>query len=139
MPYEVSTEVTFSAAHYIEGYEGDCSRMHGHNWRVRVGLRTAPAGTSGRSVGGAGRDCPVGMTYDFRKLKALLGDVAALVDHSVLNDLPFFEGKNPTAETLAEWFHGEIAGRLSGEPVEVFRVEVWESAVNCAAYFKDRA
>ncbi|MFZ1947847.1 MAG: 6-carboxytetrahydropterin synthase [bacterium] len=135
MPYEVSTEVTFSAAHFIEGYRGDCSKMHGHNWRVRVGLRSAAAGTAGR----VGCGCPVGMTYDFRKLKALLSDVAGLVDHSVLNDLPFLKGKNPTAETLAEWFHGEIAGRIAGEPVEVSRVEVWESAVNCATYFGSQA
>jgi 6-pyruvoyltetrahydropterin/6-carboxytetrahydropterin synthase len=135
MPFEVSTEVTFSAAHYIEGYQGDCSKMHGHNWRVRVGLRSAATDAVGRG----GRGCPVGMTYDFRKLKALLSDVAGLVDHSVLNDLSFLEGKNPTAETLAEWFHGEIARRVAGEPVQISRVEVWESAVNCATYFGGEA
>jgi len=122
MPYEISTEVGFSAAHYIAGYEGDCARLHGHNWTVRA-------------ANGAGRSGPIGLTYDFRKLKSLLADVIAPLDHSVLNDLPFFEGKNPTAETIAEWIYNETSGRIQGGSVRLVRVEVWESALNCATYF----
>jgi 6-pyruvoyltetrahydropterin/6-carboxytetrahydropterin synthase len=121
MSYEISTEVGFSAAHYIAGYEGDCARLHGHNWRVRCALR-APANK------------PTGLTYDFRKLKALMTEVIALVDHSVLNDLPYFKGKNPTAETIAEWVYHEISGRIKDEDVGLARVEVWESLHNCATY-----
>jgi len=125
MPYEVSTEISFSAAHFLAGYEGDCARMHGHNWRVRVTLRAA------------GPDRLPGLTYDFRKLRALLGSVAEAVDHTVLNDLPFFKVKNPTAEALAEWFYWEVAGRLDDDSVTVARSEVWESPLNCAAYFRE--
>jgi len=129
MPFEISTEVTFSAAHYIAGYKGDCARMHGHNWRVRASLRAA--GFGDRSGG------PAGVTYDFRALRALMSDVAALVDHSVLNELPDFKARNPTAEAIAEWFFGELEKRLTDPAVKVARVEVWESAQNCAAYFRE--
>jgi 6-pyruvoyltetrahydropterin/6-carboxytetrahydropterin synthase len=129
MPFEISTEVTFSAAHYIAGYPGDCARMHGHNWRVRASLRAA-------GLGGRG-DGPVGVTYDFRALKALMGEVAGLLDHSVLNELPYFKARNPTAEAIAEWFFGELERRLADPTVKAARVEVWESASNCAAYFKE--
>ena len=127
MPYEISTEVSFSGAHFIAGYQGDCARMHGHNWRVRAAVTAAQVKTGGG---------PVGLTYDFRKLRALLGDIAGLVDHSILNDLPCFKDRNPTAEAIAEWFHGEIEKRLAGEAA-VVRVEVWESPLNCAVYFKE--
>jgi 6-pyruvoyltetrahydropterin/6-carboxytetrahydropterin synthase len=129
MPFEISTEVSFSAAHYIAGYCGDCARMHGHNWRVRAALRAA--GLDGRGEG------PVGVTYDFRKLKALMSEVAGLLDHSVLNEHPCFQARNPTAEAIAEWFFGELERRLTEPSVRVTRVEVWESAHNCAAYSKE--
>jgi 6-pyruvoyltetrahydropterin/6-carboxytetrahydropterin synthase len=124
MSYEISTETNFSAAHYIAGYQGDCARLHGHNWKVRVAIRAA-------------ENKPMGFTYDFRKLKVLMNEVAKQVDHTVLNELPQFEGKNPTAETIAEWFYREISERIADASVAVTRVEVWESYVNCATYSKD--
>jgi 6-pyruvoyltetrahydropterin/6-carboxytetrahydropterin synthase len=124
MPYEISTEGSFSAAHFLEGYEGDCARLHGHNWKVRVALR-------------AEQSKPVGLTYDFRRLKALVRQVIEPLDHCVLNELPFLKGKNPTAETLAEWIYGEVSSLLGDSTVSVIRVEVWESLQNCAAYLKE--
>ncbi len=37
--FEVSIETHFSAAHALRGYPGDCARLHGHNWTVRVFVR----------------------------------------------------------------------------------------------------
>ena len=124
MPYEVSTEETFSAAHYISGYQGDCSKLHGHNWRVRVTLR-------------AEKSSAMGLTFDFRKLRTLLREVIEEVDHTVLNDLPPFKDLNPTAETLAEWCHGELSPRIDEPGVSLSRVEVWESDRSCAAFIKE--
>ena len=124
MPYEISTEGSFSAAHFLEGYEGDCARLHGHNWRVRVSIR-------------AEKGKPAGLTYDFRKLRSVIQEVIKPLDHSVLNDLAFFKGENPTAEAIAEWCYKEIASRIEGDAARVVRVEVWESLQNCATYVKE--
>lgn len=124
MPFEISTGVSFSAAHYIEGYEGDCARLHGHTWNVRVAVRVAKEGATG-------------LTYDFRDLRTLVGDVIGRLDHSLLNDLPFFKGKNPTAEAVAEWVHHEVAAKIETAGVAVARVEVWESPLNCATYLEE--
>jgi 6-pyruvoyltetrahydropterin/6-carboxytetrahydropterin synthase len=121
MPFEISTEAGFSAAHYIEGYPGDCARLHGHNWRVRVTLRAHARRSDG-------------LTYDFRKLRRLIEAVVGMLDHSILNDLECLKGRNPTAEVIAEWAFGEVRGRLEGGSVDVARVEVWESPLSCAAY-----
>ena len=32
--YTLKTEHSFDAAHFLYGYEGKCSNIHGHRWRV---------------------------------------------------------------------------------------------------------
>ncbi len=122
MPFEISTESQFSAAHRIEGYEGNCSRLHGHNWRVRVTVRAGEA--------------QEGMAYDFRKLKANLNEVLAILDHVVLNDLDEFRSVSPTAEMIAKWVYERLDEKLKGESVRIKKVEVWESPHNSASYFR---
>ena len=34
--YTLSIETAISAAHLLRDYEGPCSRIHGHNWKIRV-------------------------------------------------------------------------------------------------------
>ncbi len=123
MPYEISTETTFSAAHYLRDYPGDCARLHGHNWKVRLIAR-------------AEKRKEIGLTFDFRSLKTLLEDVVKGLDHTVLNELEQFKQTNPTAEAIAEWVYHEAKRRISGG-VRVSRVEVWESQTNCAAYLEE--
>jgi 6-pyruvoyltetrahydropterin/6-carboxytetrahydropterin synthase len=98
--------------------------LHGHNWRVRVAIRAEPSKATA-------------LTFDFRRLRALIDDVLKPLDHSVLNDLPFMKDKNPTAEAIAEWCYHEITGRIDDDTVSVSRVEVWESPHNCASYLKE--
>jgi len=124
VPFEISTEETFAAAHLISGYEGDCSKLHGHNWRVRATVRAEKSSANG-------------LTFDFRKLRTLLGEVLGKVDHTMLNDFPPFKDLNPTAETIAEWCHGELSRRIDEPGVSVSRVEVWESDRSCAAFTKE--
>jgi 6-pyruvoyltetrahydropterin/6-carboxytetrahydropterin synthase len=124
MPYEISTEGNFSAAHFLKDYEGNCARLHGHNWKVRVTVRAVESK-------------PSGLTYDFRTLKAVIADVIRPLDHCVLNDLSFFEDRNPTAETIAKWCYHEMCSRIEDGTFVVARVEVWESPGNCATYLKE--
>ena len=65
---------TFSAAHSLRGYRGDCERLHGHNYRVEVAV--------------ASRDLDsMGVVIDFRELKQLVKGVLAGLDHRYLNDI----------------------------------------------------
>ncbi|MGQ9811564.1 MAG: 6-carboxytetrahydropterin synthase QueD [bacterium] len=123
MAFEISTEATFSAAHFIAGYAGDCSRLHGHNWVVRVFVRSEKRSESG-------------ITCDFRGLRHLLEDVVSPLDHSVLNEVEGFGNLNPTAETLAEWIYERLKSRLEPD-IRLARVEVWESPKNFAAYLDE--
>ena len=32
--YEVKAQLSFSAAHHLLNYDGECEHQHGHNWLV---------------------------------------------------------------------------------------------------------
>jgi len=48
--YTVTLETEFSAAHLIRGYNGPCSRLHGHNWKVTVEVQTDVLDNLGMSI-----------------------------------------------------------------------------------------
>ena len=51
--YEIMVEGSFSAAHNLRGYKKKCEKLHGHNWKVRVGIRGGSDGVRNvRSYGG---------------------------------------------------------------------------------------
>jgi 6-pyruvoyltetrahydropterin/6-carboxytetrahydropterin synthase len=114
MPYYLSAEATFSAAHTLPN-GGDCSRMHGHNWRVRVTVRVEEAAL----------DPSTGMGVDFRILERALRDAVSDFDHQYLNELDPFAEHAPSAEHVSRIVCDRVAGVL--EPsARVDAVEVWE-------------
>ncbi|MFO7581055.1 6-carboxytetrahydropterin synthase QueD [Guyparkeria sp.] len=112
--YTLTTEVEFAAAHRLHGYDGNCARLHGHNWRVVVEV----TGTQLDSVG---------MVVDFKEIRARAREVAKGLDHAYLNEIPPFDMINPTAENLAAYFHREIARLVDGETYQCSAVTVWEN------------
>ncbi|RMH22460.1 MAG: 6-carboxytetrahydropterin synthase QueD [Acidobacteria bacterium] len=121
MPYAISKDFTFAAAHRIDGHAGPCRHLHGHNYRVRVRLA-------------ADRLDALGMVVDFADLKAMIEQVAGPFDHRVINDVPPFDQLPTTAEQLAEHVYRGIAERLDDPRVRLERVEVWENDTSCAIY-----
>lgn len=104
---------TFSAAHRLREYRGDCERLHGHNYRVEVVVQSPVLD-------------PVGIVMDFRELKGLLKEVLAGLDHQYLNDLEPFTNDNPSAENIARHVFASLAP-LVKKPVELAEVVVWEN------------
>ncbi len=119
--YELSVELEFSAAHHLRDYPGKCSRLHGHNYRVEVSVASAELDENG-------------MLLDFGRLKELCWEAIAQLDHSLLNDHPFFQQENPTSENIARYIYGQITQMLAHMPVAVASVRVWESATSSATY-----
>ena len=111
--YGLRIEDEFAAAHRLRGYEGECERLHGHNWRVEVVLEGSELND-------------LGMLMDFRDARRLLGEVVKRFDHVDLNDLDCFREINPTTENIARLICEDLAGRLPGN-VGVHSVTVWES------------
>lgn len=90
MTYTITKEHTFSASHTLDGLAAGhpCSRLHGHNYTIRVMVEAQVLDS-------------VGFVIDYHDLAPFLRWVDDTVDHRHLNDLVGF---NPTAENLSLWF-----------------------------------
>lgn len=123
MPYELLIQEWFSAAHNLREYEGKCEKLHGHNWRVDVRLE-------------GDRLDNQGMVLDFKEGKRILVEALEPFDHAYLNEVPPFDGLNPSSENLSRVIAEAVAKRLP-EGVRVAGVTTWESDCCAASYTPD--
>jgi len=123
--YEIMVEGSFSAAHNLRGYRRKCEKLHGHNWKVRVGIR-------------GGKLDNTGMVIDFRELRSHLERIMEKLDHKYLNEISHFRVTNPTSENIARFIYNELKSRLKRSRYIVSKVTVWESDTSSAAYFQDK-
>ena len=136
--YTLQTCASFDSAHFLKGYEGKCSNIHGHRWTVEVTVAFEEVVEEGQIRG---------MVVDFKTLKEDLKQLADELDHSLvieegslkektkealleeefrIVELPF----RPTAENLAEYFFDE----MEEKEYQVVLVKVYETPNNCAGY-----
>jgi len=100
----VTKEFRFEAAHRLPGYKGNCSKLHGHSYRLEV------------AVSG---EVKKGMVIDFRELTSIVNEKAiSVLDHSYLNDLI----DNPTAENIVKWIWSRLKGSLN-----LHLLRLWET------------
>ena len=123
--FEVRVEDDFAAAHFLRDYHGKCEALHGHNYKVFVHVR-------GKELNEGG------MLLDFTQLKAALKKVLATLDHTNLNDNPFFD-QNPSAERIALYICQNIQAELDAQKkdVRLYSVDVFETDRNRATYYSD--
>ncbi len=121
--WTLHTEFKFDAAHYIDGYDGKCGRMHGHTYKVHMKAKSHKLNPSAYLKS-------VDMVCDFKELKwAAKDSERGGFDHGVLNDLM---QENTTAERIAEYIHQETKKRIpSGIELEV---TVWETETSWVSY-----
>lgn len=122
--YTLKVVTDFAASHILEGHPGKCARLHGHNWKVEAEVAATALND-------------LGMAIDFADLKSAVQDLVEGMDHRHLNDLPAFEGVNPTAEHVARVVYQGLAGRLSGPQMSVVAVTIWETDRACVRYTED--
>ncbi len=113
----------FAAAHNLRRYEGECEKLHGHNWKVEV------------TVVSKGLD-KIGLAVDFKILKKIMKDILAKLDHKYLNEIPPFDKENPSSENIARYIFKQFGKQMKGKGARVAKVKVWESDRAAAAYFE---
>lgn len=121
--FELSIKTRFSAAHHLKDYRGSCAALHGHNWEVEIFVRGEELDETG-------------ILLDFREMKSSIAAAVADLDHSDLNTLDAFEGRNPTSENIARFIFEETSGMLNRGNCRVDRVSVSETADARATYWK---
>lgn len=123
--FEVRVEADFAAAHFLKDYNGKCENLHGHNYKVFAHVR-------GNNLNEGG------MLLDFSKLKDALRKICKILDHTNLNDFPFFN-QNPSAEKIALFIFENIKKELNEskdiqkEPF-LYAVDVFETETSRARY-----
>lgn len=124
--WTLNTEFKFDAAHFIDGYDGKCGRMHGHSYKVQMVAKSHKLNPS------AYLDTD-DMVCDFKELKwAAKDSKKGGLDHGVLNELM---PVNTTAERIAEYIHQETKKRI---PDDIdLRVIVWETET-CWVEYTDK-
>jgi len=123
--YEVMVEGNFSAAHNLRGYGKKCEKLHGHNWKVQVGIR-------------GGKLDNTGMLVDFREVRDYLERIMEKLDHRYLNEISHFKVTNPTSENIARFIYSELKARLKSSRYIVNKVTVWESDTASATYSQEK-
>lgn len=124
--YTIRTEDSFAAAHFLKNYHGKCENLHGHNYKVRVYIKSDQLGSGG-------------MVIDFAIIKKALKKVLGELDHINLNDFPFFAIHEPSAENIAKYVFDRMNKELSlpleeGVYPKLSKVDVFETEKNLASY-----
>ena len=95
----VSKEFTFDAAHHLHNYEGKCKNLHGHTYRVILGI--------------SGYTDHRGIVIDFGDIKVMWKQIEAYLDHHYINEtLP---PMNTTAENIVVWIYEQLTEALQKE------------------------
>lgn len=134
----VTKSFTFSAAHMLQGHEGLCRNLHGHNYLLEVEV-TGPILDSGSSKA---------MVIDFSQLKSIVNDkVVNLFDHSFIADQFMVPGLEhdlvsllsrsgskvvmmpgrPTAENMVN-----LIAEMLGNYLNVTRIRLYETPTSYA-------
>ncbi len=137
MILRVVKEFTFDAAHYLPEHSGACAEIHGHTYRLQVGI-------DGEA------DPESGMVLDFGDLGDMIeGQILSVLDHTFLNKLQVqgFPLENPTAENMVLWLVDEISniGRIYSQvlppgrsiPLRLGFVRLYETPTSYAEWRRE--
>lgn len=138
--YSLKTEHSFDSAHFLSGYKGKCSNIHGHRWRVIIEVCGENVDANGQTRG---------MIVDFGTLKEQVRAEADALDHSLIIEKDTLKEKTiealneegfkiiqvdfrPTAENFAKYFFD----RFTEKGYKVREAVVYETPNNCATYYE---
>jgi len=119
--YRVAVLSHFSGAHRLRHLHGKCEELHGHNWKIEVSVVS-------------NRLNKEGVVIDFNILKQKMEKVLKTLDHTFLNNLPYFSGREPSSENIAKYIFDRLKAELKGHPAILKEVTAWESETSSATY-----
>ena len=141
--FKVKIQIEFDMAHYLSGYNGKCSNLHGHRYKLIVSIKSETLHQEGQLRG---------MVDDFGNIKEKLKEIEDLFDHKLviesneeglllaekLKELPnsfdvLVVPYRPTAEEMSR----DIFHKLKAMGLDVCEVELFETPTNSCTYTED--
>ena len=139
--FTLKSEHSFDAAHFLSGYKGKCSNIHGHRWRVTVEINSASLKEDEHLRG---------MIVDFDKLKEDLKEEVDHFDHALIIEKDTLKPATLSAlkdegvrlvevdfRSTAENFSKSFFDRMKEKGYDVKCATVYETPNNCASYYND--
>ncbi len=120
--FEITVYAHFAGAHRLRCLRGRCEALHGHNWKIEASVA-------------ANRLSGEGIVLDFGILKQKVEKTLKTLDHTYLNDLPYFMEREPSSENIAKYVFDGLKKEMARYPVKLKRVTAWESDTSSATYF----
>jgi len=141
----ITKYIEIDMGHRVPNHKSKCHNLHGHRYKIEVGVDDKLINISG--------DSSEGMVIDFGDLKQIMmEEIDAKFDHSfTMYDKDIFvpEFKKikenhqqkinfvnfiPTAENLAKYWYGIIKPKLEERKIKIKHVKVWETPTSTATY-----
>lgn len=100
----VAKEFTFDSAHHLHAYEGKCKNLHGHTYKVEIGVSSYTDG--------------IGLSIDFGDLKKMYQRrIHDVLDHRYLNEV--LPPMNTTAENMVVWIFDQISDEIKKKNLDL--------------------
>jgi len=144
----ITKHIEIDLAHRVPNHKSKCSNLHGHRYKIEVGVDDKIITDKGSS--------DEGMVIDFGDLKEIMmQEIDGRLDHNAIfweEDVnrPAYElvEKNqsklfiyapfiPTAENIAKYIYDLIEPKLEERNIKIKHVRIWETPTSTATYEKD--
>lgn len=137
----VIKQFTFDAAHHLPNHKGKCKQMHGHTYKLEIGVT-------------GNIQLATGMVVDFGDLKKIIQEqVIDLLDHQLLNEVGEgydchtvlekerlnnnpFPNYLPTAENMVEWIRCQLTSKINTPEKQLTFIRLWETPSSYAEWRK---
>lgn len=120
--YTVAVKRDFIAQHYLIGGDwGPENELHAHHYQVEVQLQGSALDEHGYLV-------------DIVDIETNLDTLVGHYRDQTLNDLPEFEGLNPSIEHFSRILCTNLAQRIQAPGLNAVTVKIWENEIAWAAY-----
>ena len=97
--FTVSVETRFRASHRLTLPDGLKEPLHQHNWAVTADVSSVKLNS-------------MGLVVDFRRLKAMVDDIIAEFDNTLLDRIDYFQRNSSSAETIAKYIYEKLEPKL---------------------------
>jgi 6-pyruvoyltetrahydropterin/6-carboxytetrahydropterin synthase len=125
--YSVAVQRDFIAQHYLIGGDwGAENQRHSHHYRIELELQGAELDRHGYLV-------------DIVDIENHLNTLVAYYRDATLNELPEFEGLNPSIEHFARILCRSLSHRIQAANISTVVVRLWENQIAWAAYRLERS
>lgn len=124
--YSVAVSREFVAQHFLIGGDwGPENDWHSHHYRVEVRL-------DGESLD------QHNYLVDIVEIEEALETLVAHFRDKTLNEMPEFNGENPSVELFAQRFATAFSDRISAPNIRIITATLWENEIAWASYRLER-